>query len=349
MLSPFHVVSLLPNFSLSYWTWLNNRNFCVDKLFFLGKDAGVQDIVNHLPNIDDTNKKKSLSTEWTEIKNIKISYFNSLKILNSVKSLEIKYSDDQLMMKLSMYCYNLKSLNLYKYDTAGSGLISLLRVNFHTLTELSLLKCLHYAESVSSLVMFLSNIRKLVVLKSEGLLLDIWYPMSMSLSKLTNLTLDSISVAVWRKSVLNIINLKYLTITILEEENDDFKDLFPQSLVELNLSWYFHIIDMDLKNIMAFNQLTNLRVLTTSTSGVFYDTEILSTSIPVTLTQLNISELYYLSDNKDIRFQDILFVLPYSLTQINLTNCAKFPIGIAKLISSSSTCNPKLEIRHSFS
>eukprot|EP01038_Epipyxis_sp_PR26KG_P005299 gene5299-7362_t len=384
ILSPIHSQGIC--FSPSYWTWLSNRKICVKDLAFDESSLVLfnvmlnQAVANNII-LDYCTIEDNVSACWADIDNLKFNSINFLKILNrieflSVRSNKMNPSGQQLkeetLISLSTYCTNLKAMNLNISSITAFGLSSIVKLNTHSLKELSLKDCSYLGGDVLSLLpTLLTNLQTLEIFDDKNE--EIWFNIIISLNHLRKLSLSAISMYVWRKIQSNLKGLKYLNISIKDNEsNDDLIGLFPQSLIELKLRWRFDITDdQHLQNLVSFDQLTNLEELTifsifTTSQTTFVSlpsrrlAQITSNTLaqlqfPDSLTDLRMNfgsgiddlglitmftrrnnlpnlKILDLAYNNHIHCEGGLFLLPHRLKYLNLRQCPITPLGTQELL-----------------
>eukprot|EP01038_Epipyxis_sp_PR26KG_P014859 gene14859-19975_t len=312
-LSPFHSHQVY--FSLPLWFWLIDRNIYIKALLVDDFETHFETLNLLLSRLFPNNADKEKILTSTEVSSAEIKFerltINLAKGLSILKHIEYlafiprKIENgleitkvDKMLTSLYSYCWtNLKVLILYKCDISESGLSSVLEANKHCLIVLNVTFCpnlgplsLWWPSSLS-----LPNMNMLVLRANYPELNDDhWYPMLGGMSNLNSLEIYPIAVSLWKKAKLHLLKLKYLTIKlIIGDGDDDLKELFPQSLKSLYLFLEFETISNSrFQELMTIDQLTNLKELTLckiSEETVFDDSENLSLTLPISLSEINLS------------------------------------------------------------
>eukprot|EP01038_Epipyxis_sp_PR26KG_P005804 gene5804-8010_t len=388
----FPINSIGVQFSLSYWLWLINRKIYINALVMEGEGLMLDDLIHNIHILENNTNKNNNEALVMTIMNVKVPLIDCISILNRIESFrltETYYGQVvTLILNLSSYCTNLKSLTLDTYhffaDTHhnyASSLTAILDANTHCLTELSLINISHNEEIVlTHHPLLLSNINNLKLDKNDTLEDNIWLSISNCLINLTSLSLRLVSVALWRKSSSNLKKLKYLEISFDNdlEEDDDLNGLFPSCLISLDLNWNFKVYEVkQMENLLSFLPLINLKELSINQQNICYPPHLtFSIKIPPTLTSIDclmrlkmacvnviddntIAEilannnfsnlkLLNLSNNDNICCEGFLNLLPLSLTSLDVSDCSGVTSTGISKITALTNRNPRLEVLYDY-
>eukprot|EP01038_Epipyxis_sp_PR26KG_P016766 gene16766-22943_t len=298
MQSPIHSNNLL--FSPCLLAWLNDRKFCVKHLEFFERE----DISMLLASLRDIDLINDIKETKSEEKIAKLKFVDTISVFTQIESLKFRnciqiyiHKANDALINLTSFSKSLTSLELEECNVYDFGHSEVLITNREHLTKLSLRKCFYLAGKFDPLL--LSNIKVLDLdLNINPRTGEMWNRISYGLKSLKDLTLSATSVSSWRKSLSNLVNLEYLSVCFKMEnidEDDDFVDFFPSSLIGLDFDWHLSSLQKD-KNLVSLHDLTHLRQLTIGKFNYIStrrtDDNFLPT-VPPSLTAIDLSGLKY--------------------------------------------------------
>eukprot|EP01038_Epipyxis_sp_PR26KG_P015580 gene15580-21041_t len=295
----FPLINSYGSYSLTYWSWLVQRNLCVKMLYFCDSDDLETVVSNVNPSI--INKMKEQLSSFNENDDKISSYLNtSFNILNHIqelyfapevnKSLSIRTIENY--DKLSIIFTNLKILSFDDAcDINDIGLSSMLETNYHCLVKLVLRRC-HAITGTNILPSLFSNIKELEIYYCTCLEENGWNIISSGFNNISNLKLHLNKISIG-KSLLNLTQLTSLDV-VLQKNTNNLSAFLPVTLQYLTILAH-DLDDAHFKQLLS-NNLHNLIYLDIK-SDFRYDggyQELLKSAplLPQSLTYLNLSSLH---------------------------------------------------------
>eukprot|EP01038_Epipyxis_sp_PR26KG_P013022 gene13022-17454_t len=322
----------LVTFSLPYWSWLVERNFLVKSLIF--RDKNDIDNLNALLRNLNQSKINRIATSHQESNSSTVIINNfgkqtflqkSLKILNCVDAIYFYSSCRSISLgvemckSLSLVCTNLKSILIQGFNINDYILSSIL-FGSNCLSNVTLQQCQNIT-GMNVLPSLLKNITELKILDCTSLRVDGWNMMLMGLTNLTSLTFHSIfSVSMLRNTLLNIVQLKYLSFSLISEEMDDLSGLiFPQNLKVLEASYTsFEMQKIQVQTLFSNSLPDKLEYLSIKSKCQF-QLFVSVPPLPQGLVSLDLSQCSIKFSNNVTKETIAKLILPSNLKELNLS------------------------------
>eukprot|EP01038_Epipyxis_sp_PR26KG_P004957 gene4957-6930_t len=366
-------------FSVSYWAWITQRLIIVDAINFTGAadlsiflnnyyqklinqhkrfDKKSKNICNYIKSIKigdpDTNSQRFAGDEYLMKLGHLFPHLENLECL-------YQYCNDLALSCSSLYITKLKSLLIHSPVVTDIGISSILSANQSSLTQLSIYTGFNISGSDISPTL-LTNLKELTLNRSR-ITGENFYRMSIALTgliKLSLISVDNINDENLSRILLNVSNLKYLSIRFTTFTGHGMTGIIPQNLIELDLHGCYNIDSNGIIEIFS-NNLTNLIILNmqwiqgevTEQSLQNFPQNLLNlnlsrmnsldekglTHILSCLNQKNQLKILKLSNNKRITGEESMKFLPNSLEELDLSYCFDISEQGLSQILSKNLCN----------